>query len=81
MLLQVISLDSFLTSQRKFPYLENKSRFLKFPIQTIPILEMQEGKRKKLGKKVRPKKTNKKYWFSFLELWEKKKKGKIWKIV
>lgn len=60
MLLQAIYSDSFLISQRKFPYLENKSRFLKFPTQTILILEMQEGKRKKLGKKGKPKKNNKK---------------------
>jgi len=75
------NLLSFLTSQRKFPYLENKSKFLQFPIQIIPILEMQEGKRKKLGKQGRPKKNNKKIpVFLFGLMGGEKKEGKIWKI-
>lgn len=79
-LLQAISLESFLISQQKFPCPENKSRFLKFPIQTIPILEMQKGKRKKLGKSKGQRKTTKKYccvFFFFLELWEGKKKREV----
>lgn len=79
-LLQAISLESFLISQQKFPCPENKSTFLKFPMQTIPILEMQKGKRKKLGKRKGQRKTTKKillvfcFFFFFLELWEGKKK-------
>lgn len=75
---QVMSLDSFLTSQRKFPYLENKYRFLKFPIQTISILEMQEGKSNNLGKKGRPKKPNTHtHPFFLCEVMEGKKPHKI----
>lgn len=50
-------------------------------MQTIPILEMQKGKRKKLGKRKGQRKTTKKillvfcfFFFFFLELWEGKKK-------
>lgn len=81
-LLQAISLESFLISQQKFPCPENKSTFLKFPIQTIPILEMQKGKRKKLGKRKGQRKTTKKYclfvclFFLFGVMGREKKKRK-----
>lgn len=56
-LLQPISLDIFLTSQRKFPCLEKKKkkvRFLKLPFQTILVLERMKMNRK-LGKQGRRK--------------------------
>lgn len=83
-LLQAISLESFLISQQKFPCPENKSTFLKFPMQTIPILEMQKGKRKKLGKRKGQRKTTKKillvfcfFFFSFWSYGKGKKKREV----
>lgn len=54
-LLQPISLDIFLTSQRKFhAWKKKKIRFLKLPFQTILVLERMKMNRK-LGKQGRRK--------------------------